>query len=157
MKDKQNIHGTGLVFDGCGVLIRGESGAGKSLLALNLIEFALANSTNALLVGDDRIDLFCRTNKLFMSGPETLRGKIELFGFGIIERPFVETSPINLVVDIIPDILRMPEERETTISMLGMQLARCPVAKTQIIGLTHQRMIVVEAIRNHQGGFIGER
>lgn len=40
MSDNDNIHSTGLVLDGKGVLLRGISGAGKSLLALELINNA---------------------------------------------------------------------------------------------------------------------
>ncbi len=112
MKSELNIHATGLFFEGCGVLIRAESGAGKSILALELLEFAKTSSLEGRLVGDDRLNLFCRANRLYMAGPKNLQGKIELCGYGIVERPFVQDAAVNLVVDIVSDFLRMPEEKK---------------------------------------------
>ena len=156
-KNIQNIHGTGLIFNGYGVLIRGDSGAGKSLLALALLETAHNLNIGAFLIGDDRLNIFNEAGELIMSGPETLRGKIELSGYGIIDRAFVESAPINLVVDIVSELVRMPEERAMTTSILGINLPRCPVAKNRDIGLTHQRMIVVEAINNLRSGALEKK
>ncbi len=36
----ENIFATGIVYDGIGILIRGESGAGKSLLSFDLMDRA---------------------------------------------------------------------------------------------------------------------
>ena len=44
-----SIHASAIAWHGRGVLIRGESGSGKSSLACTLLE------RGALLVGDDRI------------------------------------------------------------------------------------------------------
>lgn len=49
------VHGTAAVVGEAGVLIRGASGAGKSSLALALVDAAAARGLFARLVGDDRI------------------------------------------------------------------------------------------------------
>ncbi len=149
MTHKQNIHATGLVYNGIGVLIRGESGAGKSLLTLALLDYANLRGINSVLVGDDRLDIALYDGVLSMFAPLPLQGKIELFGRGIISRAFTPTAPIDLLVDLVSSPSRMPEEKQFKSELLGKNVTRCPVAKREIIGLTHQTMIVVQAITDH--------
>lgn len=146
---KQNIHGSGLIYNGVGVLIRGKSGAGKSLLTLALLDHGELRHTKSVLVGDDRLDITLHHGALTMFAPLPLQGKIELFGRGIISRAFVPSAAIELLVDLVSSPDRMPEETELTTDLLGQKVARCPVAKREIIGLTHQTMIVVQAIQDH--------
>ena len=83
-----NIHASCVVLRGagdafgapgdCGILLLGESGAGKSDVALRLIAQA------AQLVADDRVVLFTRDGVLFAKPPKTLAGLIEVRGVGIL-------------------------------------------------------------------------
>jgi HPr kinase/phosphorylase len=88
-----------------GVLLLGESGAGKSDLALRLIE------RGAVLVADDRVDLFVLDNSLWARVPENLAGRLEVRGLGILAFPHREAARIDLAVQLtLPqDVLRMPE------------------------------------------------
>jgi serine kinase of HPr protein (carbohydrate metabolism regulator) len=61
-----------------GVLLLGESGSGKSDLALRLI------AMGATLVADDRCDLFVASGALRAAAPKALAGMIELRGVGIV-------------------------------------------------------------------------
>lgn len=143
-----NAHGTGLVLDGIGLLLRGESGAGKSLLALELLEDFSNRGATALLVSDDRIDLSVRDGKVQMGAPAQIAGLIELRGRGIISRPFAQNAELNLVVDLVDEQIRFLEEDALQTKILGMTLARCPVPKRGLIDSPHQRMLVKEAIRS---------
>jgi serine kinase of HPr protein (carbohydrate metabolism regulator) len=88
-----------------GVLILGESGAGKSDLALRLIE------QGSLLVSDDRTELFVESGKLTARAPATLAGLIELRGVGILTLSYEKTAAIALVVQLgaANTVPRLPE------------------------------------------------
>lgn len=72
------IHGGLLSIYGKGVLIRGESGMGKSEIALELIK------RGHLLVADDRVDCYRIHNKIIGKAPELLEGMLEIRGIGVI-------------------------------------------------------------------------
>lgn len=84
-----------------GVLIRGQSGAGKSDLALRLM------SLGAKLVVDDQAIIWNSQNSLYARSPATIAGKIELRGVGIIAQPHLNMARIWLVVDAVSE----PPER----------------------------------------------
>lgn len=73
-----SVHGGLISIYGKGVLIRGESGMGKSEIALELIK------RGHLLVADDRVDCFRIHNKIIGKAPELLNGMLEIRGIGII-------------------------------------------------------------------------
>ena len=81
------IHGTALVLGQAGVLLRGRSGAGKSLLALALLERWALKGLAAGLVSDDRVILELVDGAIVMAAPPSIAGLIELRGRGIISRP----------------------------------------------------------------------
>lgn len=88
-----------------GVLILGASGAGKSDLALRLI------ATGAMLVADDRCDLFVTSGYLHAAVPRTLAGLIEVRGVGIVRVPYRPDARIALAVRLAepPAVVRLPE------------------------------------------------
>lgn len=88
-----------------GVLILGESGAGKSDLALRLI------AMGATLVADDRCDLFVTSGELRAAVPATLAGMIEVRGVGIVQVPYQPDAQIVLVARLAEAaaVPRLPE------------------------------------------------
>ncbi|MEG2328542.1 HPr(Ser) kinase/phosphatase [Anaerorhabdus sp.] len=74
-----NIHGVLLSVYGKGVLITGESGMGKSEIALELIR------RGHVLIADDRVDIAKIHNTLVGKSPELLEGMLEIRGIGIID------------------------------------------------------------------------
>lgn len=95
------LHATCVEWFGLGVLIRGKSGAGKSDLALRLID------AGAALVADDQVLL----ENGIASAPARLQGLLEVRGFGIVKLPFAETTTIALTVDLCSadEIERLPD------------------------------------------------
>src|SRR3546814_17674308 len=62
----------------------------------------------ARLVADDRCDIWHERGRLWCRPPETLAGKIEVRGIGIIERPWTAPIPIALAVRLTERYARMP-------------------------------------------------
>ena len=90
---------------GAGILILGPTGSGKSDLALRLIE------RGAVLVSDDRTELFVRDGGLHARAPAMLAGLIEVRGLGILELPHAPDAGVAVVVQLCDrsDIRRLPE------------------------------------------------
>lgn len=142
-----NVHATGVLLDGRGILLRGPSGAGKSLLALELLDrYALAGRLG-LLLADDRVDLERVDGHVTMHAPEAIAGLIELRGRGIVRRPFAETAPLSLVVDLGDALVRMVEEGALTTDVLGVTVPRCPVPRRTVVDGGHQLLLIEEALR----------
>ena len=142
-----NVHGTGLVLGETGVLLRGPSGAGKSVLALALLDRWEGRGLPAFLVSDDRVDLVETGRTLSMQAPDRLAGLIELRGRGIVSRPHRSLVTLHLVIDLVPDFIRLVEEDVLTTELAGHTLARAPVPQAGVAGLGHQVLLVVEAVR----------
>lgn len=89
-----------------GVLLLGESGHGKSDLALRLI------GLGAKLVSDDRTDLFVERKRLWARAPANLAGLIEVRGLGIVALPHRAEARVALAVLLDGKPARLPS-RET--------------------------------------------
>ncbi|KKB10700.1 hypothetical protein VE25_16615 [Devosia geojensis] len=146
MNERRNIHGTGLVLGRKGVLLRGPSGAGKSILALALLDRWQGRGEPALLVSDDRVDLVREGDGLVMRAPAAIAGLIELRGRGIVRRPHADSARLDLIVDLLPEFDRMPEEDMLMTQLEGIALARAPVPQAGLIALGHQVLLVAEAV-----------
>lgn len=73
------LHGVFMSIYGKGVLLTGESGAGKSEIALELVK------RGHQLVADDRVDIKRVHNSLIGIAPQILAGMLEIRGIGIID------------------------------------------------------------------------
>jgi serine kinase of HPr protein (carbohydrate metabolism regulator) len=144
---RENIHATGLVLGGQGVILRGPSGGGKSLLALELMDEWEARGRDAKLISDDRIEIENVGGKIVMHAPKSIEGLIELRGRGIVQRPFVASAPLDLVVDMVDTLERMIEEDQMTTQLLGVTVARAPIPKAGVINSRHQEILIREALR----------
>ncbi|SFZ86529.1 HPr Serine kinase C-terminal domain-containing protein [Devosia enhydra] len=147
MDTRINIHATGIVLDAAGLVIRGPSGAGKSLLALSLLTLWEDLGRPAALVGDDRLDIAPEEGGLLMLAPPRIAGLIELRGRGIVARPWRQSAPVDLIVDLVDALDRMPEETEQSVTVAGVKLSRCPVPRNGLVELGHQMLLVREALR----------
>lgn len=147
MTTKHNTHGTGILIGGHGILLAGVSGAGKSLLALDLIEQAKLRGEEALLISDDRVELSVDEDGLVMEPPATIEGMVELRGRGIIKLPYAKSAHVHLLVDLVDDMERLLEESELTTRMHGIFVPRCPVPRRGVVDGLHQRFLVHAALR----------
>jgi len=113
----ENLHASCVAMEGRAVLIAGPSGSGKSDLALRLLDRGFT------LVSDDRTIVRKDGTRLIASAPESIKGKLEIRGIGIVEMECVSSAPLALVVELTSDIQRMPDDsRERMILGVGVPL-----------------------------------
>ena len=98
---------TAVSIEGRGLLIAGESGAGKSSLALALID------RGATLIGDDGIVIEDESGHPLAQPPKTTRGLLEVRNVGLVELATSE-APIALVLQLTTLAPRYPMELATT-------------------------------------------
>ena len=98
----ETVHATSVAIGGRGILLCGASGAGKSDLALRLID------RGAMLISDDYTIVERNGGQLTASAPATIAGKMEVRGLGVVDMPFVGEAPLALVVDLAQHVDRMP-------------------------------------------------
>ena len=103
------FHASCVAIGGRAVLIAGESGAGKSDLALRLID------RGAVLVSDDQVMLSAEEGQLIASAPATIAGQIEVRGLGIMAMPHRTAMPVSLLIELGAPAERMPEPRTRTL------------------------------------------
>ena len=88
------MHSSSIVIDDNGVLILGDSGSGKSDLALRLID------NGATLISDDVSICKKNLNNIYLYCPPEIKGLLEVREIGIITVPFVERIKLKLVVNL---------------------------------------------------------
>jgi serine kinase of HPr protein (carbohydrate metabolism regulator) len=132
----ETVHGTAVLAGTHGVLIRGASGSGKSMLAFALME------RGARLIADDRVHLSACHGRIVASAVAPIAGFFELRGRGIVAVPHERSGVIGLVVDIVSDeaLERMPEDDQMMTALLGVALPRQPVPAA-----LERAMMLVEA------------
>ena len=99
----ETVRGTCVAIGGRAVLLRGESGAGKSDLALRLID------RGARLVSDDYTEVRLEGGNLLARAPATIAGRIEMRGVGIVEVEAAADVPLCLLVELDRAPERLPE------------------------------------------------
>ena len=114
----ERIHATCVVIKGHGVLLRGESGSGKSDLALRLLD------EGAGLVADDYTELSVEHGQLFANVPQAIQGLLEVRGIGIVHLGCVPRVPVAAIFDLVElsDVERLPTSQAETIQ--GVQVPR---------------------------------
>jgi serine kinase of HPr protein (carbohydrate metabolism regulator) len=98
-----SVHATTVAIAGRAVVIEGASGAGKSDLALRLID------RGALLVADDRTLVSIEHDRLVARCPDRIAGLLEVRGLGLLRLPHLSAAPIALAVLCADRLERMPE------------------------------------------------
>ena len=107
---RELVHGTCVALGRRGALLRGKPGSGKSDLALRFLALAGDGALKPALVADDQVFIATGANRLLVSPPSTIAGKIEVRGLGIVEVPYLGEAELVLVCDLVNDVPRMPPE-----------------------------------------------
>jgi serine kinase of HPr protein (carbohydrate metabolism regulator) len=119
------LHASCVVVGEAGVLIRGPSGSGKSLLARDLILEAQRLGHFACLVGDDRVRVLGRNGRLLATAVPEIAGKLEARGFGVLTLPYENSAIVRLVIDCLAGPAeRLPGPGDRTIAVAGVLIPR---------------------------------
>lgn len=125
---KTLVHGSalsmppGLAGKPCAVLLRGNSGSGKSDVAFRLLDIGCG------LISDDQVALEMRragqVSVLHACGVEAIAGLIEVRGVGLLRVTPAAAAPLSLVIDLVPraDVPRLPEWE--TVELAGRKIPR---------------------------------
>jgi len=134
--DTACIHATCVSVEGCGILILGPAGAGKSGLALQMM------ALGASLVSDDQVALTMQTGEVIADAPQALRGLVEARGIGLLRANPAGAVPIRYVVDLgQTETARLPEHefvqvlRQTVPLLRGEGLPNLAAALMQLARL----------------------
>jgi len=113
------LHGTGLIYEGKGLLIMGPSGSGKSDLALRMM------GRGALLIGDDYIEVSsAEGGRVIMRAPKNIAGKIEVHNVGLLEVAFQSQAEIDMVFHLVTSVQKL--ERLPFEKMISIEGCRIP-------------------------------
>ena len=119
------IHATCIVIGEAGVLIRGDSGTGKSSLARAILGTARGAGRFARLVSDDRTRIAQRHGRLVAQVVPSIAGRIEARGAGILAMAHETSAVVRLVVDLAhAEPPRLPAPEDQTIVLCGVVVPR---------------------------------
>lgn len=110
------LHATCVALHGRGILLTGASGAGKSDLALRLID------RGAELVSDDGTIVEARDGRLHARPPATIAGRIEVRGIGILIMPCRAEAVLALCLALDAAVPRLPEDVPAMRAIEGLAL-----------------------------------
>ena len=135
-----SVHASAVKVGDRAVLIRGASGpANRASPSISSWRGAPGRSSEAALVGDDRVHLRASQGQLVVRPARELAGLIEIRGLGIRALAFVEEAIVGLVVDLSAgDAERLPPPRGLVTHLSGIKLPRIPVA----IGFQRSHLVV---------------
>ena len=134
MIDTLLVHATAIAIEGDAILLRGPPGAGKSDLALRLIE------GGARLLADDQAVLRRADNHVLVRAPAAISGLIEVRGVGIVRVDSLDEAPLTLVVDLVPSVQveRIPDNRFEVV--LGLSIPLIALAPFEVSAAAKLRL-----------------
>ena len=118
----KKFHSTSVVIEDLGILIRGQSGSGKSDLALRLID------SGATLISDDLTICKKIGDYLYLYPHSKTKGLLEVREIGIMTVPYVENIKLTLVVELVE------EEFERIPGMMSCSILGMKFPKIKIFG-----------------------
>jgi len=110
MNEQINIHASAVAVEGRAVLIKGQSGQGKSALALHLL------AHGAGLISDDICILSRNGGHITVAAPLNAQSGIEARYVGVLNVAYGTAAPVGLVIDMDHvETQRLPERHVTDI------------------------------------------
>lgn len=134
MKQAINRHATAIVLGATGFLIEGQSGSGKTSLALAAIQAIRGQNSFAAMVADDQCLIESCNGRLIATCPPVLSGITEMRNLGIIKCPALSSAVIDIVIKLVPhaEIERMPEPKSVEIAGVKLPLYALPRCQTAV-------------------------
>lgn len=152
------LHGELMDVHGVGVLIRGESGSGKSETALDLIR------SGHRIVADDVVEVSRVGDRLVGRAPDLIRYKMDVRGIGLIDLRYLygmgailPEKDIDFVIDLESfedyKLANHPEDGMTDILGIGVRNAVIPVSSGRNVAVVIE--VAVRNLRLKQLGYDG--
>ena len=137
----KKFHSTSVVIEDLGLMIRGQSGSGKSDLALRLID------SGATLISDDLTICKKIGDYLYLYPHSNTKGLLEVREIGIMTVPYVENIKLTLVVELVE------EKSERIPGMMSCSILGMKFPKIKIFGKSSSAVakikIKLNQIRNY--------
>lgn len=131
LADGENLlHATSVIIGGQGVLLRGDPGAGKTSLGLQLCRRARLAGVEAYFLADDQTVISVRDGVVIARCPGPLAGLVEIRGFGIV--PHGLDGPSEAVIHCVVDCVdiatcdRVQSDARVTLSGVTISALRVP-------------------------------
>ncbi|MDR3329745.1 MAG: HPr(Ser) kinase/phosphatase [Mycoplasmataceae bacterium] len=128
MAEYTTIHGTLVSVYGVGVLLQGESGVGKSEVALELVR------KGHLFIADDAVDVTNLADRLY-GRPNAIANKfIEVRGLGILNIPRmlgIEKTQDSSIIDVVIELM-LDDKKTLQFERLGDHLKTKGLEKVQV-------------------------
>lgn len=137
------LHATALLLGDRGLLIQGDSGTGKSTLALALIRAAHLAGRFARLVGDDQVEAYARNDRLVVAAPAAIAGIVEVHGLAPTPIVHEARGVIDLVIRLVdpPQAPRFQEPAEIFIEECRLPAVDLPARNADAaIAIIHAQL-----------------
>jgi serine kinase of HPr protein (carbohydrate metabolism regulator) len=129
----RNLHATAVVIGERGIVIVGPSGAGKTTLALALLDHFAGMGQFARLISDDQVFLSAKGARVVCRAPASIAGLAEVHGIG----PQPVAHERSAVIDLCLELVEGETERfqgEASLSVDGCSIPKIRVPARNVPG-----------------------
>jgi serine kinase of HPr protein (carbohydrate metabolism regulator) len=148
------VHGTCVALGTAAALLRGDSGSGKSDLALRFLALPPGDEGEPRLIADDQVRIARGSSgELFASPPPSIAGKLEVRGLGIVDVPYRAEARLRLVVDLATekDVPRMAPDPLEHVTLAGVAVPRLLLAPFESSAPLKLKLALLQAASRGNG------
>lgn len=113
MAPTESMHGVMMNIYGVGVMLTGQSGIGKSELALDLIK------RGHILIADDRVDVKRIHSQIIAEAPDVIKSMLEIRGLGVVDVELLFGGAAVLDKTELSLIIKLSRFQDTEFNRVG--------------------------------------
>ena len=123
----RNLHATAVVIGERGIVIIGPSGAGKTTLALALLDHVAGLGGFARLIADDQLFVSVAGGRIVCKAPPPIAGLAEVHGIGPQPVAYERSAVIDLCLELVEgETERFQEQASLTIEGISIPKIMVP-------------------------------